>query len=184
MMLTLRPARWPEDLAVLDGLDLAFTIDQIYRVGRDEHGFTLVEQRVEPPIRRAYESMASQEEELRDLPFTVVAEWDGAPAGFAAAAYEAWNRRAAIRHIHVAAEHRGRGVGRALMREIETFARSVGARCVWLDTQNTNVPAIRFYRRMGFRLCGLDDSFYDPGETAPGEVALFFARELTGTNDS
>ena len=45
------------------------------------------------------------------------------------------------------------------------------------ETQNVNHSAVQFYLAAGFRLCGLDDSFYDPVEH-PGEVALFFARNL------
>jgi len=43
-----------------------------------------------------------------------------------------------------------------------------------------NYPAIQFYRRLGFRLCGLDETLYRPDDSAsvPGEVALFFARDL------
>jgi ribosomal protein S18 acetylase RimI-like enzyme len=45
-------------------------------------------------------------------------------------------------------------------------------RCLWLETENVNYPAIGFYRRAGFRLCGLDDILYRPGDPGllPGEV--------------
>jgi ribosomal protein S18 acetylase RimI-like enzyme len=99
-------------------------------------------------------------------------------AGVVAAEYEAWNRRMAIRHLYVAGSCRGRGIGRALLDRIATLARSTGARWLWLDTPNTNYPAIRFYQRMGFRLCGLDESFYDLEGQDQNEIALFFVREL------
>jgi ribosomal protein S18 acetylase RimI-like enzyme len=55
------------------------------------------------------------------------------------------------------------------------------ARCLWLETQNINYPAVQFYRRMGFRLCGLDETLYRPGMPGllPAEVALYFSRDLT-----
>ena len=53
-----------------------------------------------------------------------------------------------------------------------------GARCLWLETQNTNYPAIQFYQHVGFRLCGLDESLYDPAGPGRNEIALFFVREL------
>ena len=80
-------------------------------------------------------------------------------------------------HLYVDRRQRGRGVGRALLDEVVARARDAGMRALWLETQNVNVPAIRFYRRLGFRLAGLDDSLYDPADV-PGEVALFFTREL------
>ena len=78
----------------------------------------------------------------------------------------------------VAPQHRGGGLGRALLNAVVALAHSTGARCVWLETQNINYAAIQFYRRAGFRLCGLDESLYDPQSPVGGEVALFFVREL------
>jgi ribosomal protein S18 acetylase RimI-like enzyme len=48
-----------------------------------------------------------------------------------------------------------------------------------VETQTTNVRAIRFYERAGFEWCGFDTSLYDPVEVAAGEVALFFSRPLS-----
>jgi len=48
------------------------------------------------------------------------------------------------------------------------------------ETQNVNYPAVQFYLRMGFRLCGLDETLYRPGDPhlMPDETALYFARDL------
>lgn len=62
---------------------------------------------------------------------------------------------------------------------VEGYARAEGARCLWLETSNVNEPAIQFYRREGFVLCGLDQSLYDPTSDAGGETALYFARPIT-----
>ena len=176
-MLTLRPARWPEDLAALSQLDTSFTTERVYRVIRTAWGFELREEAVIPSLHKEY-GPVTQDERLTDLPCAVIAELDGRPAGFAAAEYEAWNRRAVIRHLYVASESRRQGVGAALLRELELHARAAGARCLWLETQNINQPAIQFYRRMDFRLCGLDHSLYDPAGPGRDEVALFFVRDL------
>jgi ribosomal protein S18 acetylase RimI-like enzyme len=102
--------------------------------------------------------------------------------GFAELELEAWNGRARIEHLYVSPPSRGRGVGRALLDALaERAGREKGFRCLWLETQNVNYPAIQFYRRSGFRLCGLDETLYQPDDTAllPREVALFFARDLS-----
>jgi len=39
-------------------------------------------------------------------------------------------------------------------------------------------PAIQFYRRMGFELCGLDVTLYDPASIVAGETALYFSKSL------
>jgi GNAT superfamily N-acetyltransferase len=177
-MLTIRPARWPDDIALVDGLDTSFTTDQIYRVIRDEFSFKLVEEGVDPPLRKEHGAITSHEDGITTMEYAAVAEHDGVVAGFAAATYEAWNRRVAVRHLYVATGRRKSGVGMALINDLEAFARSAGARCLWLDTPNVNYPAIQFYRHSGFRLCGLDESLYDPTGPARGEIALFFVREL------
>jgi ribosomal protein S18 acetylase RimI-like enzyme len=180
LMITLRPARWPDDVRLLAGLDTSFTTDRIYDVVREPFGFALVERRVDPPLRKDYGPVSGLDPSSPELEYAVVAEAEGEAVGFAAAQYEAWSRRMLLWHVYVAPQWQGRGVGRALIQEIETLARSAGARCLRTETQNTNHPAIRFYQRIGFRLCGLDVSLYDPPTTDTGEVAVFLAREMDG----
>jgi ribosomal protein S18 acetylase RimI-like enzyme len=47
------------------------------------------------------------------------------------------------------------------------------------ETQNTNVPAIRFYRALGFTVDGIDVSLYTNDDLARGEVALFLKKRLS-----
>jgi ribosomal protein S18 acetylase RimI-like enzyme len=65
------------------------------------------------------------------------------------------------------------------MRSVVAYARHAGARCVWLETRNVNYPAVRFYRRPGFRRCGLDERLYDRATPGREEIALFLALDLT-----
>jgi len=178
-MFVIRPARWPDDLALLAEVEFSFTTDWSYRVARDELSFGLIEEKVDPPLHKDYGSVTGSDDRLPEMDCVLVAERDGEVVGFTTAEYEAWNRRVGVRHLFVAAQYRRSGIGRALLDHLDTFARSAGARCLWLDTPNVNYPAIQFYRHMGFRLCGLDESLYDPAGPGGNEVALFFVRELT-----
>jgi GNAT superfamily N-acetyltransferase len=108
----------------------------------------------------------------------VVAESEGRPVGVVAADLSDWNRQVQIEHLYVAAGWRGRGIGRALVDSVVGFAREVGTWCVWLETQNTNYPAVQFYLRYGFQLSGLDERSYDPATQPFEETALFFALDL------
>ncbi len=54
------------------------------------------------------------------------------------------------------------GIGRALMERVLYRARQDHLGLVMLETQNTNVSAIRFYRRMGFLLEAIDIGHYYP----------------------
>lgn len=174
----LRPLRWPADREALRSLDIAVTTERIYEIRVTGTSFTLVETPVATPRHKAYGS----DDEIDDLPscdYAVVADMGEIPVGVAALSVEEWNRRAALRHIYVDAAYRGHGIGRALIDDLLREARERGARCLWLDTQNINHAAIQFYLRLGFQLCGLDTTFYDSQESLEGEVALFFAYQLT-----
>jgi ribosomal protein S18 acetylase RimI-like enzyme len=53
-------------------------------------------------------------------------------------------------------KHRMVGVGTRLVEELTHLARDLKLRVVVCETQNTNVPAIEFYRKAGFELDGVD----------------------------
>jgi ribosomal protein S18 acetylase RimI-like enzyme len=177
-MLTLRPAQWPQDAAFLQTLDTTFITDRVYRPVRDELSFQLIEEPVTPSLHKRYEFDSADPQERRNWEFTVIVEDNGQLAGFAAAEHVAWNRRVAIWHLYVMPAFRGQGVGMRLLAAVNDFAITVKARCLWLETQNVNYPAIQFYRSAGFQFCGFDASLYDSADVPETEVALFFARPV------
>jgi GNAT superfamily N-acetyltransferase len=83
----------------------------------------------------------------------LIAERDAAPVGFALyfTSYSTWRGRPGLylEDLFVPPEHRGEGVGRALLEELarRTVARG-GARLEW-SVLDWNEPAIRFYERLG-----------------------------------
>lgn len=105
-----------------------------------------------------------------------VAEAEGAIVGFATAEYEAWHARMVLWFLYIAPAWRRRGVGRALLAEVEGHGRSAGATHVWLETSNVNVPGVAAYERLGYALCGADRLYY--GDYMPGETALYLAKML------
>jgi ribosomal protein S18 acetylase RimI-like enzyme len=90
-----------------------------------------------------------------------------------------WNASLWVWEFHVAESCRGRGIGRALMDTLVEKAGAAHVRVMVCETQNTNVPAIRFYRRMGFRLEGINFSLYSNDDWPDGEIALAMKRHLT-----
>jgi GNAT superfamily N-acetyltransferase len=52
-------------------------------------------------------------------------------------------------------DHQGRGIGRALVREVEGWARSLGAEVVTLNSGHHRAGAHRFYERLGYAATGL-----------------------------
>ncbi|MFI6515954.1 GNAT family N-acetyltransferase [Spirillospora sp. NPDC050679] len=168
----LRAAR-PEDAEAVKALDGSFTTRTVFQVTAAGDGFALRETPVDPPLTKVF----PEDDEEDGGPAFVAVGPDGGLAGFVAVSYSEWNRRLVVEDIEVAPEHRGRGVGRALMERAAEFARECGAGHLWLEVSNVNAPAVHAYRRMGFAFCGLDTALYE-GTASAGEQALFMARLL------
>jgi ribosomal protein S18 acetylase RimI-like enzyme len=169
----------PEDAPAIEALDSSFTTGSVFRVTVTEEGFGVREVPVDPPLTKVFpedEPHGDEEDGAGEADRrTFVAEGaSGAPAGFVAVSYSGWNRRLTIEDIEVGPEHRGKGVGRALMGLAVEFARERGAGHLWLEVSNVNAPAIHAYRRMGFAFCGLDTTLYD-GTPSEGEQALYMS---------
>lgn len=58
----------------------------------------------------------------------------------------------AVQNIGVIPEHRGRGLGRALLLQSLRGFRSAGLARVYLEVTSSNHPAVELYRSLGFRL--------------------------------
>ncbi|WP_438289942.1 GNAT family N-acetyltransferase [Streptomyces sp. HUAS TT7] len=169
-----------EDTKAIGALDGSFTTSTVFEVSVSQHGFALREIPVDPPLTKVFpdDEPAGDEDGEHDGDFGsrtfVAVGTDGELAGFVAVSYSPWNRRLTIEDIEIAPQHRGRGVGRALMGRAVEFARECGAGHVWLEVTNVNAPAIHAYRRMGFAFCGLDTTLY--ADTASdGEQALYMS---------
>lgn len=84
----------------------------------------------------------------------VVAIIDGEPVGMASGVPTAEGGVVELISMWVAPQARRRGVGEALVREIERWGRSVGARTLRLDVADGNRAATTFYKRIGFVYTG------------------------------
>jgi GNAT superfamily N-acetyltransferase len=89
-----------------------------------------------------------------------------------------WNKSLWVWELHVAEAHRRRGVGRQLVELLAARARAAGLRTLVCETQNTNVPAIRFYRKVGFNIEGIDLSYYSNDDFPDGEIAVFMKKRF------
>ncbi len=98
--------------------------------------------------------------------------------GIALAEMQEWSNRLWLWEFHIAEAYRGTGVGRRLMDALVERSRQAGLRAIFLETQNTNIHAIRFYRKMGFTLAGLNLALYSNNDYPDGEIALFMMRNL------
>ena len=169
-----RPMRRGEDEPHILEVDTAFSTDRIYKVERNGLSFGLETCEINPVLRKDYGQII----DLDEHPFVVVAEERSTICGFAAVRIEAWNKRAVLGHLYVSDGYRGLGIGKLLVQSSIDYAKSSNMRCLWLETQNINYPAIQFYQHMGFEWCGLDTELYDDRTVNDYEIALFFARRI------
>lgn len=79
--------------------------------------------------------------------------------------------------IRVSPETRGQGIGAALFRAAEAWARARGCRQLKVETQNVNVAACRFYARQG---CVLAAAHRDAYPGLAGEIQLLWCKDLVG----
>jgi GNAT superfamily N-acetyltransferase len=105
--------------------------------------------------------------------FSLIARIDGEPAGIANCftGFSTFTARPLV-NVHdlgVRPEHRGRGVGRALLAAVEAEAQRRGACKITLEVLSGNEPAKALYAAVGFEGYGLDPA---------AGTAQFWAKKL------
>ncbi len=98
--------------------------------------------------------------------------------GIAIAEPQGWNRSLWVWEFHVAPAYQRQGIGKRLMQTLIQKAREADLRILVCETQNTNAPAIAFYRKMGFEIDGIDLSYYTNQDLESGEVAIFMKYKI------
>jgi [ribosomal protein S18]-alanine N-acetyltransferase len=85
---------------------------------------------------------------------------------------------AEILSVAVAGQQRGRGLARQLLNLHLRRIAGLGARAIFLEVDEHNVPALRLYQRAGFQEVSRRAGYYpEAGETAAN--ALVLRRDLT-----
>jgi ribosomal-protein-alanine N-acetyltransferase len=110
-------------------------------------------------------------DEVLAMPGTgaLIAATGSQPVGFALARVAA--DEAELLLIGMLPEHRRAGHGRALLEHICGALRRGGARQVFLEVAEPNIPAVRFYRAFGFREVGRRAGYFQ-GDPAVDALVL------------
>jgi ribosomal protein S18 acetylase RimI-like enzyme len=172
-VITVRSALLPADRDSIAAIDRSFETRQTFDLSADGSSVRLVARSLADPVAKTF-PLDDLDDPNRPWDAAWVAEADGRVVGFAAAGWQAWNRRCVLWHLYVDAAARGLGAGRMLIEAALAHARGLGARHLWLETSTLNVPGVAAYRALGFTLTGADLTLYD-GTPAEGEGALFFS---------
>jgi ribosomal protein S18 acetylase RimI-like enzyme len=184
-MLTYRPPH-PFDPVRFTALASGYTTGEVYQVGHDDSEAAAVIRLTLTPLAapRRYTFPYSAEElahyaTLSDGPFALGA-YDGDDwVGVAVGERRDWNGTLWVHEFHVHPDYQRRGIGRWLMDTLAERAAAAKLRALALETQNTNVPAIRFYRALGLAIEGIDVGYYTNDDLGPdGTVAVFMRRRL------
>ncbi len=94
----------------------------------------------------------------------IVADIGAMVVGYVVLVYR--EEEAKIMSIAVKKEFRRRGIGKMLLREAIKKAREKGAKRLLLEVRVSNVAAQELYKKFGFRVAGVIESYYSDGESA------------------
>jgi ribosomal protein S18 acetylase RimI-like enzyme len=196
----------PEALYRYAQVSIGFEVRSILQVDVLEHGLSgvrLEETPVSTPYWKDYDEDERPTDwpgqfNLQNWAFFLVEDSGGQPGqppaapapaapAPAAAAAVAWNTPgvfmlegrsdlAVLWDIRVNPACRGQGAGRMLFRAAEDWARQHGCTQLKVETQNTNLPACRFYIHMGCTLGGLQRFAYP--EPYRHETMLLWYKDL------
>lgn len=184
----------PAEIERLNAIDMsyacAFGFRLRYEVGRGREdlepalpGWRIVlsPRHFDPPFERTYEWDWTQVEGFveRVAAGDVWAAFcEDAPVGLLELRRSEWNGALWIQSLYVDKAHRRSGIGTLLVDVATKEAERSGLRALFVETQVSNGPAIAFYIRRGFSLCGFNDHLYTNSDLCHDEVALFLVREI------
>jgi ribosomal protein S18 acetylase RimI-like enzyme len=182
----------PDVLWEYEKISIAFLVETYFRVelyDKGLGGIRLIEETTENPFIKDYD--AYQEERPShwakqfDLSnWGILSAFDGKRRIGGAAI--AWNTPgvlmldgrkdlACLWDLRISADYRGKGVGQALFSSALAWAKERNCRSFKVETQNTNVPACRFYVRQGCQLGAINRYAYSE---AMNEVQLIWFRNV------
>ena len=106
-----------------------------------------------------------------DNAFVIVAEYEGEFAGYA----DIWTvlDEADLNSIAVRVDFRRKGIGDAIMLAMTEMLSANGVATINLEVRVSNMPAIKLYKKYGFKECGVRPGYYLDN----GEDALIMKRE-------
>ena len=162
---------------------MGYTSSAVYRVEKSENDIQTVISlnliQLPTPYVKKWESTSEQEIDYSNIVekgLSLGVYDEDRLVGIAIAEKQEWNRTLWVWEFHIDMQYQRRGIGRQLMDRLEDIGRENGCRVMVCETQNTNVPAIRFYRSVGFKIGAIDLSYYTNRDMTDFEVAVFMKR--------
>jgi GNAT superfamily N-acetyltransferase len=187
----------PDRLTEYARIPVAFEVQRVLRVespGPGEWGFRLVEEPVSQAYVKDYDASDDPDGRVLNWPRRFdVSNWcflmahDGnelvgaATVAFRTPAVHMLEDRsdlAVLWDLRVQPARRGQGIGTSLFQHAADWALSKGCRQLKVETQNTNVPACRFYALQGCTLGGINRFGYAARPAVAHETMLLLYIDL------
>ncbi len=174
------------ELKTYSQISIAFRVESIYRI--KDNGLTgieLCEEKVKNPYIKDYDT-AKGEGPTRWFKRFDVSDWaifrvfeDGRAVGGAVVAPgflvgDLDKRFSQLFDIRVEPEKRGTGIGTLLLKNVNEYLRRLDVKYLKIETQNTNVPACKFYRQQGCSLGSIERYAYHDYADVEHEVRLLW----------
>lgn len=177
----------PHEIQCLNRIDLSYSAPFGYQYTRRERDdgvhFHLDIVEYDPPFERTYVWDWSDLDDFvqaveRGYVWGSFNTEGDTPLGLVELRPTEWNSACWVQSLYVDQGRRRRGIGSRLISTALREAQHLDARALFIETQNSNGPAIRFYQKHGFTVCGVNDHFYSNNDVSHDEVALFLVRTL------
>jgi ribosomal protein S18 acetylase RimI-like enzyme len=112
-----------------------------------------------PPLRDAEEGDERITAAIMNLSYTpYIADVEGEIIGAAVMRWDA--NESELVYVAVAAEQRGRGLGKAIIEQLIQEGRRRGTRAILVGTANSSLENIAFYQKCGFRMESVRRDFF------------------------
>lgn len=125
-----------------------------------------------PDIQDGIRERAARPEDC----FQRVADFEGKLVGFID--LELHDNAATLWNLHIDKSYRREGLGRRLWLQAREFTKKAGIYLIWIETQNTNVGAVRFYRALNCELVGFHPYAYGSDPRLPNEFAIYMVHRI------
>jgi ribosomal protein S18 acetylase RimI-like enzyme len=170
---------------VLRSLIRGYTSNEKYKISKSETEtrttITLELEDLDQPYHKSWPSDVEMEDNYKSVlqqGFSLGLYSNHNLVGLAIAEKREWNRTLWVWEFHIHPDYQGQGWGRKMMETLADLAIQTSCRVIVCETQNTNLPAIRFYRKLGFQIDAVDLSYYTNQDTTDFEVAVFMKRYI------
>lgn len=131
-----------------------YVYEAVVEQGRDCFGVSFQRRSLSSPVTCGFTDVWGSE--WLENPELYAISVNGIIAGKIEIAWESWTRRLRISNLLIEEAYRGQGCATSLLAYVRFLAKERGYRCLVLETQSCNDPAIQCYLRNGFQFLGCD----------------------------